>query len=173
MCLTPDFEVAEHQASHLARRDGLANNKPGSISIVCIYIRTTVFDAARDEGTLQELYSPNLDWKELLFLRRTARGRISPPLQKYKQATLVVGTMSRKPKEAFRNIKSSESIDESWVLKVGSGDQKRAAVQYVFSGEDEYGEFLLDNGVLEHLKIVPVDLAELEARMAMDARGQN
>lgn len=54
------------------------------------------------------------------------------------------------------------------MLKVGSGDQKRMVVQYVFRGEEESFEFLVENDALERLNIVPVHLAKLEAWMAKD-----
>ncbi|KAJ9268253.1 hypothetical protein DTO212C5_5700 [Paecilomyces variotii] len=158
---TPDHQVAEYYAAYAKRR---ANCE--SVVIVCLRIPNAAIEnlSAPD---IQRIYWPSNEWKELIWRCRTVKS-LPSYLRKYRQAILVIGTVSRKPNSVYRAMDSWQQVTERCLLRVGPSGQNNPAVQYVFSGEEEGCEFLIENGA-RNIKVFPYPQSELEAWLAANS----
>lgn len=154
---TPDFKAAQYYAAYAKRRANVE-----SVVMVRIAIPNHVIEGM-DEGEIRRLYWPSSEWKEFVWYNRTAKA-LPRHLRKYRAATLTIGTIARKPSSAYHQLRSWEDISESCVLMVGGQDGTRAAIQYVFSGEEE-GQDLLNQHVAENIKVYPFPASELDEWM--------
>ncbi|KAL8377569.1 hypothetical protein RB595_008312 [Gaeumannomyces hyphopodioides] len=134
-----DYKVAEHYAAYAKRR---ANCE--SVVMVCMSLPKEAIDNM-EEPELQRLFWPTPQWKQLVWRSMTGKS-LPKPLRKYRNALLVIGTISNGAKRTFENLQSWEDMTEDHILRVGPPGQRNLAVQYVFSGEEEGQEFLEDNG---------------------------
>ena len=74
----------------------------------------------------------------------------------------MIGTTSRKPDLVYHAMGSWEEVTEDCLLQVGASDQNNPAVQYIFSGEEEGREFLVEYGT-RNIKVFPYPQSQLEA----------
>jgi hypothetical protein len=154
---TPDYQVAQYYAAYAKRR---ANCE--SVVIVCLHIPNTAIESLLPPE-IQYIYWPSSEWKELVWRCRTQQS-LPSYLRKYRQAVLMIGTTSRKPDLVYYAMGSWEAVTEDCLLRVGS-NQNSPAVQYVFSGEEEGREFLVEQGA-RNIKVFPYPQFELEAWLA-------
>jgi hypothetical protein len=154
---TPDYQVAQYYAAYAKRR---ANCE--SVVIVCLHIPNTAIESLLPPE-IQYIYWPSSEWKELVWRCRTQQS-LPSYLRKYRQAVLMIGTTSRKPDLVYYAMGSWEAVTEDCLLRVGS-NQNSPAVQYVFSGEEEGREFLVEHGA-RNIKVFPYPQFELEAWLA-------
>lgn len=155
---TPDIRVAEFYASYAKRRAAYES---------VVMIRLRIPNAAIEslsEPDIQRLYWPSNDWKELVWRCRTSQ--ILPSrLRRYRNALLIIGTISRKPDARYHALSTWEDITERYLLKVGANRDRGTTVQYVFSGEDEGCEWLKENGARD-IRVFPYPSAQLRLWLA-------
>lgn len=130
ICLTPDVEVVEYQASYIRRR---AEHTPAGI--VCLCIPTNAFKTLAGDGEescVQHLSWPSNEWKELVWYSRTDR-TLPPRLSRYGDAALIAEPMAWGPRLAFAALKCWEDITDKFLFKVGGdgGGEGRVAVYEV------------------------------------------
>ncbi|RSM20072.1 hypothetical protein CDV31_001151 [Fusarium ambrosium] len=154
---TPDFKVAQYYAAYAKRRANVE-----AVVMIRIAIPNHVIEGM-EEGEIQRLYWPSPEWKEFVWCNRTARA-LPRPLRKLRAATLMIGTIARKPNECYHQLRSWEAMSESWTLKLGGQDGVSTGIQYVFSGEEE-GQELLTEHVSENIKVYPFPASELDEWM--------
>ncbi|KAK4032093.1 hypothetical protein C8A01DRAFT_20795 [Parachaetomium inaequale] len=153
---TPSYQVAERYAIYAKRRVTCE-----SVVIVCFCIKNAAVDALGD-AEIQRVYWPSGEWKQLIWYCQRNEA-LPSSLIKYRKATLVIGTISRKPSHAYHQLESWEHISGNHVLMVGAaGQEQLAGVQYVFSGREDGENFLLENGLRESIKVFPLLSRELE-----------
>jgi hypothetical protein len=155
---TPDYQVAQYYAAYAKRRTNCE-----SVVIVCLRIPNAAIESL-SAPEIQRIYWPNSEWKELVWHCRTQQS-LPPHLRKYRQAVLMIGTTSRKPDLVYRAMGSWEEVTEDCLLRVRASDQNDPAVQYVFSGEEEGREFLVEHGA-RNIKVFPYPQSQLEAQLA-------
>jgi hypothetical protein len=156
---TPDRQVAQYYAAYAKRR---ANCE--SVVIVCLRIPNNAIESLRAPD-IQRIYWPSDEWKELIWRCRTVKS-LPPYLRKYRNAILVIGTTSRKPDCVYHAMNSWQQVTERYLLRVGSSGNP--AVHYVFSGEEEGCEFLIENGA-RNIKVFPYPQSELETWLAANS----
>ena len=155
---TPDYRVAEYYAAYAKRR---ANCE--SVVIVSLPIPNAAIESL-SASDIQRIYWPSPEWKELVWRCRTRRS-LPPHLRKYRQALFVIGTTSKKPDYVYYEMRSSEEVTEDCLLRVGTSGQSNPAVQYVFSGEEEGQEFLVEH-CAQNIKVFPYRQSELQGWLA-------
>ncbi len=158
---TPDHKVAVYYAAYAKRR---ANCE--SVVIVCLRIPNAAIESL-SAPYIQRIHWPSNEWKELIWRCRTVRS-LPSYLRKYRQAVLVIGTVSRKPDSIYHAMNSWDQVTETCLLRVGPSGQNNPAVQYVFSGEEEGCEFLIENGA-RNIKVFPFPQSELETWLAANS----
>jgi hypothetical protein len=158
---TPDHQVAVYYAAYAKRR---ANCE--SVVIVCLRIPNAAIESlsARD---IQRIYWPSNEWKGLIWRCRTVKS-LPSYLRKYRQAILVIGTVSGKPDSIYHAMNSWQQATETCLLRVGPSGQNNSTVQYAFSGEEEGCEFLIENGA-RNIKIFSYPPSELETWLAANS----
>jgi hypothetical protein len=151
---TPDYKVAECYAAYAKRR-----GKCESVVIISISIPNAAIE--RLESTeIQRLYWPSPEWKELVWLSRRSNP-VPRHLRKYRQAMLVIGNTAKCPDVMYGKLDTWEAVREKHLLKV-NGPAVFGAVQYVFSGEEDGIDWLMEHGA-RNLKAWPMTSQELEA----------
>lgn len=130
ICLPPDVEVVEYQASYIRRQ---AEHTPAGIACLCIptnEFKTLAGDG--EESCVQHLSWPSNDWKELVWYSRTDR-TLPLRLSRYEDAALIAGPMAWVPRLAFAALESWEDITDKFLFKVGGngGLEGRVAVHEV------------------------------------------
>ncbi|KAI9742757.1 MAG: hypothetical protein M1818_003486 [Claussenomyces sp. TS43310] len=158
---TPDHQVAVYYAAYAKRR---ANCE--SVVIVCLRIPNAAIESL-SAPDIQRIYYPTTEWKELVWRCRTVKS-LPPHLRKYRQAILVIGTVSRKPDSVYHEMNSGQQVTETCLLRVGTSGQNNQAVQYVFSGEEEGCDFLMEHGARD-IKVFPYPQSELETWLAANS----
>ncbi|KAI6779876.1 uncharacterized protein J7T54_001964 [Emericellopsis cladophorae] len=143
-------EIAIYYANYAKRR-----NKIDSVVIVQMAIPNSAIESLSETECLR-VYWPSAEWKNLVFHCRKGR-RLPSELRKFRQATLVIGTIANKPKKVYQKLDSAEHITEQMVLRTRDG---RQAVQYVWSAED--GEQFLEEHGVQELKVFPLTAREHE-----------
>jgi hypothetical protein len=154
---TPSYQVAERYALYAKRRATCE-----SVVIVRFCIKNAAIEALGD-AEIQHVYWPSDEWKQLIWYCRR-REALPASLVKYRKATLVIGTIARKPSHAYHQLESWEHISGNHVLMMvgAAGQEQLTGVQYVFSGREDGEDFLLENGLRESIKVVPLPSRELE-----------
>ncbi|KAK3370740.1 hypothetical protein B0T24DRAFT_299030 [Lasiosphaeria ovina] len=155
---SPDVRVAEYYASYAKRR-----SSSESVVIVCLRIPNASIETL-SEPDIRRLYWPDDAWKELVWRCRAGRS-LPTRLRTYRDAILIIGTISRKPDAQYHALSSWEDITESYLLKMGVDGSGDTAVQYVFNGEDEGCEWLEENGARD-IKVFPYPLRDFESWIA-------
>lgn len=157
---TADYKVAEYCAAYAKRR---ANCE--SVVIVCLQIPNAAIESLSSPD-IHHLYWPNSQWKELVWRCRTQQ-TLPSHLRKYRQALLIIGSISRKPNSVYHNLATWEEVGEEHLFRVGNATDHSGslAVQFVFSGEEEGQDFLLKNAA-KNIKIVACTEAELDRWLA-------
>lgn len=153
---TPDYKVAEYDAAYSKRR---ANCE--SVVIVCLQIPNAAIESM-SAPEIQRLYWPHPEWKELVWRCRTQQ-KLPSHLRKYRQALLIIGSISRKSNSVYHNLASWEEVTEKHMLRVGgaAGHSGPAAVQYAFSGEEEGHEYLVEHAA-QNIEITAYTTADLD-----------
>jgi hypothetical protein len=151
---TPDYKVAAYYAAYAKRR---ANCE--SVVIVCLTIPIAAIENL-STPEIQTIYWPSNEWKKLIWHCRTAKP-LPSSLRKYRQATLVIGTVSRKPHCVYHTMNSWQEVTEACLLLIDQIGPKNPAIQYSFSGEEEGCQFLIENGA-QNIKVFPYPQSELE-----------
>ena len=149
---TPDQKVAEYYAAYAKRR---ANCE--SVVMVCLSIPKIEIDNL--EADTQYLYWPTPQWKQLVWRCKQPKS-LPKPLRKYRDAFLIIGTISKGAQRVFKNLQTWEEMTNACVLYVPSSNQSNPAVQYVFSGQEEGCEFLTQHGKIE---VFPFSEAAIQA----------
>ncbi|KAK0715474.1 hypothetical protein B0H67DRAFT_537883 [Lasiosphaeris hirsuta] len=147
-----DRDIAVYYANYAKRRANYS-----SAVLVRIAIPNPAIEGMSSTERLT-VYWPSEEWKELVFRSR----RFNPypsHLRKYKQATLIIGSIAGKPTPLFVNMDSPSQITEPMVLKNAAGQH---AVQYVWPLEPAGEDFLLEHGA-PHLKVYHLTREENEA----------
>jgi hypothetical protein len=154
-CFTPSYAVAKRYAQYAKRRAECE-----SVVIVCFRIRNAAIESLSNTVAIQRIYWPSPEWKQLIWYCRRAKPFPSH-LAKYRDALLLIGTVSTKPNNAYDRLASWEQVLESHVLMQISDQQQqqqqqpRPGVQYVFSGSAEGEAYLLESGLQESIKVFP------------------
>lgn len=128
---TVQRDIAEYYACYGKRRDDVQ-----SVVIVHVIVPNCKVECL-STTQLQKTYWPSEEWKNLVWHCRNAK-KLPSQLRKFKQASLIVGTIAKKSNRVYNDMDSFAQIDERCVLKTKDG---RNAVQYVFH-DDEGHEFL-------------------------------
>jgi hypothetical protein len=158
---TPNHQVAVYHASYATRR---ANCE--SIVIICLRIPNAAIESL-SASDIQRVYWPSNEWKELIWRCRTMNSLPLYP-RKYRTAILVIGTISRKPHSVYHAMNSWQEVTERCLLRLGPPGHESPTVQYVFSGEDEGRQFLIENGA-RNIKVFPYPQSELETWLAANS----
>ena len=145
---TVQRDIAEHYACYAKRRDDLQ-----SVVIVHVIVPNRKVECL-STTQLQKTYWPSVEWKNLVWHCRNAN-KFPSQLRKFKQASLIIGTIAKKPNRVYNNMDSFAQIDESCVFKTKDG---RNAVQYVF--HDDEGHEFLEELAPGSVTVHPVSTAE-------------
>jgi len=86
-------------------------------------------------------------------------------LRSYRNALLIIGTISRRPDSEYYALGSWEDVTERFLLKVGANGGGAIATQFVVTGEDEGREWLEENGG-RNIKGFPYTRVELDLWLA-------
>ncbi|PHH66550.1 hypothetical protein CDD81_7025 [Ophiocordyceps australis] len=115
------------------------------------------FIESMPEGQVLKTFWPNQEWKELVFTSRM-RTCFPRPLTKFRHASLIIGSILKRPTGAIMKMKSSNEINSGDILQNNDG---RFAIQYFFnSGGLEDGTDLLMAHAAKTLKMFSVTEAE-------------
>lgn len=143
-----DREIAVYYANYAKRRVEV-----NSVVVIHMAIPNSAIEGL-STTELVRTYWPSEEWKSLIFHCRKKK-KLPSELRKFKDATLIIGTTSKKPNSVDEKMESPEEIVDTMVLKTKGG---RSAVQYVFSSE-EGDDFLKEHG---QLRVFPVTAREYE-----------
>ncbi|OBT74690.1 hypothetical protein VF21_06964 [Pseudogymnoascus sp. 05NY08] len=154
---TPDHNLARRQAAYAKRR---APRK--FIVIISFLIPNTAIENLSPLD-LQRVSWPSNDWKELLWHSRNQK-LLPPHLRKYRDATLVIGTMAYGADAVYQGMKTWEEVGEECVFWEGKKGQGGEVVQYVFSGEEGGHDFLTEHA--QDVKVIPYTAAAPEEFLA-------
>ncbi|KAF5693025.1 hypothetical protein FDENT_2337 [Fusarium denticulatum] len=151
---TPDYSLARKQAAWIKQRG------PDAV-IVQIAVQDSVI-TSMDPDDIQCAFWPNSNWRELVWHCRTTR-RLPDELKKYNDAILIIGTIDNRPTAYYEQRSPTDLITEACVVRVRGPNKggDRAAVQYVFSSDDE-GETLLEDQARHTIKVFHFGTRELE-----------
>ncbi|EJT79377.1 hypothetical protein GGTG_04461 [Gaeumannomyces tritici R3-111a-1] len=152
-----DYKVAEYYAAYAKHR---ANCE--SVVMICVSLPKETIDNM-EAPELQRLFWPTPQWKQLVWRSKTGK-RLPKPLRKYRDALLIIGTISKGAARMFENMQSWEDMTGDCILRVGPPNRRNPAVQYVFSGDEEGQEFLLDNGKFDVFRFSEEDAQILLTR---------
>lgn len=145
-----DRDIAEYYACYAKRRDGAHQ-----VAIVQVTITNSAVKSL-SETELQRAYWPSAEWKNLVFHCRR-RQKLSSQLRKFKEATLIIGTIAKKPNFIYEKMNSPEEIGEGMILKNKDG---RISAQYVFNS-DQGEEFFMEHAA-PSLQVFPLTTSESE-----------
>jgi hypothetical protein len=143
---TRDRDIALYYAAYAKRRDGV-----DSVVLVQIRIPNSAIESL-SETELLRVYWPSFEWKNLVFHCRRHR-RLPSTLKKFRQAKLIIGTISTKPTMVYDRLDSPEEITERFVNR---GRDGRLATQYVWP-QQEGEEFLEQH---RQLRVFPLTSQE-------------
>jgi len=152
---TPDYAIAKRYAEYAKGRAACE-----SVVLVCFRIRNAAIESLSNTVAFQRVYWPSPEWKQVIWYCRTGKPFPSH-LSKYRDALLMIGTISTKPNSTYDRLASWEQVSERHVLMQPSDQQQqqqqqpRPGVQYVFSGSAEGEAYLLKSGLQESIKVFP------------------
>jgi hypothetical protein len=152
----PDYRVAEYYAAYAKRRAACE-----SVVIICLSIPNTAIENLTKPDILH-IYWPDDEWKELLWRCCTDADEVPPYLEKYQQATLIIGTVSRRPDRFYCRMSSWRQVTEECLLQVGQQHDSGPCLQYVFSGTQKGRRFLTENGA-RNMTVFPYPPSALQA----------
>ena len=166
---TPSYAIAKQYAQYAKGRVTCE-----SVVIVCFRIRNAAIESLSDTA-IQRIYWPSPEWKQLIWYCR--RGKPFPShsqLGKFRNALLIIGTISTKPNSSYERLASWEKVLESHVLQIDDQQQQqqqqqpRSGIQYVFPVSAEGEAYLLESGLQESIKVFPFHnpLYQIEAWIA-------
>ncbi|OBT63587.1 hypothetical protein VE03_07318 [Pseudogymnoascus sp. 23342-1-I1] len=153
----PSHDLAIHNAAYAKSRSPRSR-----IAILRLLIPSAAIEslAASD---IQTVLWPSNEWRELVW-RSRMRKPLPRYLRKYREATLVVGTVAWGGGLVCQGMETWEEVGGGWGGECaeggGGGGEEDGVVQYVFSGEEEGREFLTEN--VEGAEVVPFSEAALE-----------
>ncbi|KAH8812206.1 hypothetical protein F5884DRAFT_843557 [Xylogone sp. PMI_703] len=98
---------------------------------------------------------PSPEWQNIVFHSRQWK-KLPSELRKFKTATLIIGTISKKPSAIYQRMTSPAEITENDVLKT---KDRRNGVQYAFVN-DQGEDFLVEHAVWS-LKVYPFTTQEI------------
>ncbi|KAI4868987.1 hypothetical protein F4820DRAFT_408526 [Hypoxylon rubiginosum] len=153
---TPDCHIAEYYAAYAKRRSNCESVVMVSMSIPREAINNL------EEPDIRRLYWPSPHWKQLVWRSKTAKP-LPKPLRSYRDALLIIGTISKGAERLFENFKTWEDMTDACVLRVRSSNRSNPSEQYVFSGEEEGREFLNQHGKIQ---VFPFSEAELQTLLS-------
>ncbi|KPM42756.1 hypothetical protein AK830_g3821 [Neonectria ditissima] len=156
--LTPNYKVAEYYASYIKRRANVE-----TAAIICVKVPNHAIKTLHGTEKIQRIFWPNPERKELIWNCRR-RNNLPRHLTKYRNATLIIGTTSKKPDQVYGQMKSWEDVSEDCVLRVDGGE----AIQYVFRG---YDSTFLEDQIVNPVKIFPFDTSDFDAWVGARAQG--
>ncbi|KAH7166784.1 hypothetical protein DER46DRAFT_646025 [Fusarium sp. MPI-SDFR-AT-0072] len=107
-CFTPDYNLARKHAAWVKRRG------PSAV-IVQIAVQDSVI-TAMNPPDIQCAFWPNLNWRELIWHRRTET--ISKETVDYGRAALIIGTIANRPNAYYHQRSPEELITEACVVRV-------------------------------------------------------
>jgi hypothetical protein len=126
--------------------------------MVCLSIPRQTVDEL-ETPHIQRLYWPTVQWKQLVWLSKTTRP-LPRTLQKYRDALLIIGTVSKGAERMFENMLTWEEMSDACVLCVPPSNPN-PALQYSFSGEEEGSEFLTEHANVEVFPFPEPDIQAL------------
>ncbi|PSR81950.1 hypothetical protein BD289DRAFT_27632 [Coniella lustricola] len=154
---TADYNVAQCYGRYCKRRAGVA-----SVVLLRIDIPNAAIKSLAPPQILR-LFSPSNEWKQLVWHSR--RGNVPSFLGPHRQATLIIGTIARRPNSHYEALPSWEHIGDDLLLRVneqGFHDQiKSPAVQYAFS--DVEGDAFLREHIISNPKVVAFTSRDLNS----------
>lgn len=107
-----DREIAVYYASYAKRRDSV-----DSVVIVHMAIPNAAIESL-SETEFVRTHWPSPEWKNLVFHCR--RGdRLPTSLRKFKQATLIIGTIAKTPNQVYSRLDSPNQITSKWCSRPG------------------------------------------------------
>ncbi len=153
---TPDYRVAEYYAAYAKRR-----SECESVVMVCLSIPQQAIDDLT-EPSIQHLYWPSPHFKELVWRSKT-QNSLPPHLRQYRDALIIIGNITRGANRMYEQMGGWEDMTNECLLRIRLLNQNTPAKQYVFSGEEEGREFLIQHG---KLNIVPFKGDQLQALLS-------
>ncbi|KAK3353260.1 hypothetical protein B0T25DRAFT_544093 [Lasiosphaeria hispida] len=159
---TPNRKVAEYYAGYAKRR---ANCESVVMVVLCI---PNAAIQSLTEPEIQHLHWPSDNWKQMIWNCRR-NNNLPKRLRVYKEATLIIGSISRKPNNVYHRLDTWEGVTERYLLKVKpdgrSGADGTIATQYAIQGLEKGEDWLLENGGKD-IKVFPYSHAALESLIA-------
>ena len=149
--LAVDFEVARRWAAYAKRRDS------DGVPVIC---RLEIPNSALESLTTEQkllAYFPSPIWSRLVWTCRRNE-RLRHDLAPFARATLIIGSVCRKPDAVIANLSSSTDITSNMVLENPRGGN---AVQYAFV--DDHGLDFLECHVAEHCTLHRMTSSEARA----------
>jgi hypothetical protein len=150
---TQDYRVAEYYAAYAKRRSEFE-----SVVMVCLSIPQQAIDNLA-EPFIQHLYWPSSHFKELVWLSKP-QNSLPPHLRQYRDALLIISNVTRGANRMYEQMERWEDMTNECLLRIGLPNENTPAKQYVFSGEEEGREFLIQHGKLD---VVPLKGDQLQA----------
>ncbi|KAK3353250.1 hypothetical protein B0T25DRAFT_518359 [Lasiosphaeria hispida] len=128
MYFTPNLKVAEYYAGYAKRR-----TECESVVMIVLHIPNAAIQSLT-KLEIQHLHWPS-DMKHLRV---------------YKEATLIIGSISRKPNNVYHRLDTWEGVTEQYLLKLKpdgrTGADGTIATQYAIQGQEKGGDWLVENG---------------------------
>lgn len=143
---TPDKDIALYHSSYAKRRYQL-----NSAFLIQLRVPNSAIESL-SETELQRVYYPSPEWKALVLYSRQWN-KYPAELQKFKEAKLIIGTISTAPQAFYYKLKSPEEITVRMLLK---GRDERLAIQYAWRG-DWGQEFLEEHGQFRAFPLTTMD----------------
>jgi len=151
---SPDVHVAEYYARYVKRRKECL-----SAVIISLRIPNATVEKLR-ESEIRRILWPEDEWKELVWHCRNGKKRLPTHLRSYRDATLIIGHIARKPDHLYNALERWQDITEEFLLKLDG----RKAIQYAISGDDNGIDWLEENA--QDVKVYPYTKAELDKWIA-------
>lgn len=152
---TPDYSLARKQAAWITQRGPPA-----------VIVQIAVSDSAitsMEPPDVQCAFWPNSNWRELVWHCRTKTRLPKELAENYGKAILIIGTIANRPDVYYEQRSPADLTSEACVVRVRGPNKggDRAAVQYVFSSDDE-GKTFLEDQARHTMKIFHFGTRELE-----------
>ncbi|KAI1140300.1 hypothetical protein F5Y05DRAFT_424226 [Hypoxylon sp. FL0543] len=157
---TPQRETAILYACYAKRREGA-----GSAVIVHLAIPNSAIESLLPNERIG-VYWPSSEWKSLIWHCRGVH-KFPSELLRFRTATLIIGTASRRPAFIYKRMRSPEEVTEKHVQKMKDGCP---AVQYVFQW-DQGESFLMEHW--RALQVFPITASEFRLWRSSSLRDLN